>query len=276
MNTGQISRLFLGWTFGTVLLVCALSSAWGQAATTPSVDPMVQRRCQLAYVLLWSKNYPEAEKEFRKVLAADANYDEARLGLAQALERKGDLTAAVAEFERIKAGSPQYASALAGRARILTSQKDYKKALELYRTLKKESALTDDGRLGFAETLGLAGEYDEALAELAPLRTHPKLASDVSKLEGLVLFWSGRSAEAVPKLRESPAGSQEYPNRKPAKHANRTSEIFHPGPHRRQPAHLHRVVVCFHPQTRSADSASNALRLLPPPTPVLLQVRRHL
>lgn len=206
MGYRRMGRFVLGCTAAIASLACGSGFA-ASPTTTPAANSLIARRCQLGYVLLWNKDFPGAEQEFRKAVAADAEYEDARLGLALALERKGDLSAAAAEYEHIKSDSPQQAVAMAGRARILTSQRKFEPALELYEKLKEKSALTDEYRLKYVETLGLSGNSEKAVAELAPLRADAKLAPEIAKLEGQILFWGGRAKEAVPKLVEALAKS---------------------------------------------------------------------
>lgn len=209
MKRRDTGSLVLSIVVAIVLAGGGAGVALGQAATMPAAGSPVQRRCQLGYVLLWSKDFAGAEQEFRKALAADADYEEARLGLALALERKGDTAEAAKEFEKVRSESSRQPVATAGLARILTSQRKFKEALELYEQLKADSALTDEYRLKYVETLGLSGDVDKATAELAPLRSNAKLAPEIAKLEGQILFWGGRAKEAVPKLREALAKSPE-------------------------------------------------------------------
>ncbi len=177
--------------------------AWADPATQPAEENLLQRRCQLAYVLLWKRDFDAASAEFRKVLAGDPAHDEARLGLALALERKGDLDAAEVEFGRIPPGRPQHAAASAGRARILAARRRFKEAVMLYEDLKARGGLGDEFLLNYVETLAWDGQFEKAMAELAPLRNREKMAAEVAKAEGQILAWSGRAAEAVPRLRQA-------------------------------------------------------------------------
>ena len=150
MQTTTIRTRSLRTACGLIVLIgWPIAPVSGQPAEPPTTAVLVQRRCQLAYVLLWKKDFKAAEEEFRKVLAADEGHDEARLGLALTLERAGKLPEALPEFQRVPADSAHFPEAAAGQARILASQKKYEAAIKLYEQLKAKSPLTDEYRLHY-------------------------------------------------------------------------------------------------------------------------------
>ena len=74
----------------------------------------------LAYALLGQRRYPEADREFRKLLylAADRKAAaQARWGVAQSLEGMGDLAGALAQYEALRGEweDPEYIEEKIGR-----------------------------------------------------------------------------------------------------------------------------------------------------------------
>lgn len=122
----------------------------------------------LVEALLQSNRPAEAEAALREILSFDAGSLEARLTLAELLDRRGDHAASIALLK----GTPEEAQA--------------------------EPRL----RRQLAWSLYLNGELDEALATVDPLLGTDPGSSSLPLLKGLILTAEGRNAEALEILKK--------------------------------------------------------------------------
>lgn len=126
-------------------------------------------RRQLAYYLHESGFVPEAEKEFREVIAAKPKLAEAHFGLSDVLAERGELEEAIAECRTGIAAdspsSPYYENGYVDLARLLEKKGAFDEALAVYRERARKNPGDATRRYNLAGALVRRGALDEAIVE---------------------------------------------------------------------------------------------------------------
>ena len=143
--------------------------------------------------LLWIRDYPRAEREFRAALAIAPHDDALHTGLGSALMQTGNVAGARSEFEAAVASNPNNATALRRLGDLELAGGNVESAVQLYK--RSVAAKRDPSTL--ALLAALQGDVDRAVSlyreAIAQQPDKPEIRADLAA----VLSRSGRDAEAV-------------------------------------------------------------------------------
>ena len=162
-----------------------------------------------ANALLETAHYREAVIEYRNALKVDGRFGPARLGLARALEKSGNLSAAKGEYVRAADLLPGDASVQLDAARVLLATGDYENA-----RARADLALKLDPKNATAHLLrgraaaGMDG-FDEALKAFEEGITADGDRSDLYINAGQLRAIRGESAEAEASFKQAVAVAPE-------------------------------------------------------------------
>jgi tetratricopeptide (TPR) repeat protein len=173
-------------------------------------------------------DWQDAERRYRRVLAARPGLAAAETGLAYARLRGGQTDAAAAGFEAVLARAPRYVPALTGAASAALRRGDADAAFALLQRVLETSPgdpvararlgelklQVTERRVGAARTALAAGNREQALAEYRrALEAAPELADLRLELAG-VLEEGGQLREALALLEAGAAGDRALGHRR--------------------------------------------------------------
>ncbi|MBY0507424.1 MAG: tetratricopeptide repeat protein [Bryobacteraceae bacterium] len=115
-----------------------------------------------------TQNVNEAEKDYQKALALDAENEDALTGLAEVYSSRGDNKKATELLERATVKNPSLRT-LAELAGNYEQMRDYKLAAEVLRRALQMSQGNPELRRAYAENLFRSEQFNEALAEYQQL-----------------------------------------------------------------------------------------------------------
>jgi len=152
-----------------------------------------------------SQNINEAEKDYQKALALDAENEDALTGLAEVYSSRGDNKKATELLERATVKNPSLRT-LAELAGNYEQMRDYKLAAEVLRRALQMSQGNPELRRAYAENLFRSEQFGEALTEYQQLvEDEPKDWQGWLRISQ-IQRQSGKSAEArqaIQKAREA-------------------------------------------------------------------------
>lgn len=122
----------------------------------------------------------DAEKEYRKALAADQNNTSARYNLGLIAQTRGDAVTAEREYRAVLAIDPRFAPALFNLAIVRTAAGAVAEAVALYRRAIAVNDLDANAHLNLGFALQQLGQKAAATAELArAVQLNPSLSSRI-------------------------------------------------------------------------------------------------
>lgn len=164
--------------------------------------PEWQARIELARLLGYNKQYPEALAEYEKVLKARPDMTIARIEMAKVLAWMGETDKALALFQDLDPKSLDDESRLA-LADAYVACKEYDKAESLYLAFLNAHPDDQEVRLRLADLLSWAKKYEQAIRQFETILAFRPTDIQVRRRYARVLGWAGRQDEAINELRKT-------------------------------------------------------------------------
>jgi len=164
--------------------------------------PDWQARLELARLLSYSQRYDESVEEYKKVLRARPDLDEARTEMARVLYWSGRTDEAFELFTDIPRDRLPESDRLV-LAELYLSNEEYGKAEIIYREYLANNPGDLQVKHKMAQLLSWTEKYDESLGLYADILKSRPDDIQLRREYAYVLIWSGRHAEAIAELQKS-------------------------------------------------------------------------
>ena len=225
-----LARADSAWQAGAYPLATGLYE--GIVARDSSIPIAVFR---LATLRSWDNRFAESIALFRRNIALEPNFTEARTSLARVTAWSGDYSSAIAIYDSVIAREPRNRDAVLGRAQTLAWAGRFSEALGVYKEWTTRRPTDREAAIDYARVLSWNGQMDQAealyteLAKTGNANARKGLArvvgwrgdlqrseqiwrqvlvtdpNDPEALTGLaqVLSWQGRQADAESALQQA-------------------------------------------------------------------------
>ena len=232
-----LARADSAWQAGAFPLATTLYEAI--VARDSSIPIAVFR---LATLRSWDNRFAESIALFRRNIALEPNFTEARTSLARVTAWSGDYSSAIAIYDSVIAREPRNREAVLGRAQTLAWAGRFSEALSVYKQWTTARPTDREAAIDYARVLSWNGQMDEAealyteLAKTGNANARKGLArvvgwrgdlqrseqiwrqvlvtdpNDPEALTGLaqVLSWQGRQADAESALQHALRANPSY------------------------------------------------------------------
>ena len=159
-----LARADSAWQAGAYPLATSLYEAI--VARDSSIPIAVFR---LATLRSWDNRFAESIALFRRNIALEPNFTEARTSLARVTAWSGDYSSAIAIYDSVIAREPRNRDAVLGRAQTLAWAGRFSEALGVYKEWTTRRPTDREAAIDYARVLSWNGQMDQAEALYAEL-----------------------------------------------------------------------------------------------------------
>ena len=179
-----LARADSAWQAGAYPLATVLYEAI--VARDSSIPIAVFR---LATLRSWDNRFAESIALFRRNIALEPNFTEARTSLARVTAWSGDYSSAIAIYDSVIAREPRNRDAVLGRAQTLAWAGRFSEALGVYKEWTTRRPTDREAAIDYARVLSWNGQMDQAEA----LYTELAKTGNANARKGLarVVGWRG-------------------------------------------------------------------------------------
>jgi tetratricopeptide (TPR) repeat protein len=144
---------------------------------------------RLATLRSWDNRFAESIALFRRSIALEPNFTEARTSMARVIAWSGDYSGAIAVYDSVIAREPRNREAVVGRAQTLAWAGRFSESLAAYKQWTTARPTDRDAAIDYARVLAWNGQMDEAEA----LYTDLARTGNANARKGLarVVGWRG-------------------------------------------------------------------------------------